>query len=471
MLASFLQNGAKRLMGVRHIHPPYNSVFENGTKPLVIVGNNSVLFSTLDALKRFGSEKYKGITFVYPPFWLDGIHKDYKDLAWGQTMYGLPRTVRERFHKIRPHYPEDKPIMWGDYQAVREEALNELTKYPNVNMIKGSPSSVDDANKMWRINFLQRNEPCFIDKNSVFYGLFTKPFIPKQFEGARPHVEIYALPRTEIPKKMIVVGHGLSVIWLLRDFPTCEFINFKLPGEKFLKIASNADVDIEEAIESGRLKIFDADQYELHTTTNTSFGYISKKNKSEAVVEPLPLYLATGLVTDHNIFRLIPNTQKFLFPQFDEQLKRFIYSPGQLEKGLEARNFVATRDVFPGALAGKYTFIMNLSDNVGWTANPMFYYSKSHHEALKELAREHNLELRIDYFDALDKKIETLEKPLNSTQSIALYLEIFNEICKNATSIEVQTFKKVLENFFEQPGQENSSTPVFAEHERRKKHV
>ena len=428
----------------RHIHSPLYFA-EGKADRLVIVGNNSMLFATLNSLKHHGSKQYPPITFIYPAFWLDNIHKDYYDLNWGQTVYGLPKIVRDMFFKYRPNYPQDTFIRWHEYQEIRNKSLEELFNNFHIESHKKEPKTITKSkSEQWIINF-GFNDSIEVPKNSFFYGWYRKHLLTHGISNT--HTKLYTLPRNEVPNPMFIIGHGLSLVWLLKHFPEHEIINFKKPDEQTPNVPANKDVSVDQEIKKGRLKIYTSDKYEAVTNETGQIGNIVNIKTGEVVFSSgIPIFAATGLMPEHNIFKLLPEEQKILMPIFDQN-GELIAPKDEATKELIKDIFTAPKNTPLGSLPQSYIYLMNLTNNMRWTSEPMFYYSQNQAECLKNNAKNFGIELHINFFDAIDEKVMALENALGYEQSITLYLDVFKTIY-SPTDIEELKFKECLQNTF-----------------------
>ena len=428
----------------RFIHPPLYFA-KDKTSKLVITGHNSMLFATFDALKYYGKEKYPPITFFYTGFWLDNIHPDYYNLDWGQTVYGLPKTVRDIFFQYRPHYPQDKFIKWYEYQEVRNKVRKELCNNFGIEVYENEPTSItNNKNNQWTINF-GSNKEIQVPNDSFFYGWYRKPLLTHGISN--PHTKLYTLPIVDVPNPMFIIGHSLSLVWLLKHFPNHKIINFKKPGEQTPKVPANRDIDVDEEIKKGRLEIYTSDKYETVTNKTGEIGNILNSETGKLVFPSgIPIFAATGVIPEHDVFKSIPQEQKILMPVFDQDGK-LIAPNDDKTKSLVQDAFTAPKNLPLGSLPQSYIYLMNLTSNMSWTSEPMFYYSQSQSERLRDRAKAFGIELRIEYFDAVDERVMALENALNPEKSMELYQNEFQKIY-SPTDIELSQFNECLRDVF-----------------------
>ena len=209
----------------RKFHNPLH--IPKGVDEMVVLGNNSILFTATAVLNQFGRKPYPRITWIYPTFWLDRVHSDYMDLDWGQTIYGMPNDFRKTFMRYRPNYPETKFIQWHEFQEARMRAIEELQSQPDFHIHQGEPVAVEDKDKSYEI-ILQKDHSGRVSMflNRVFFitGIDCHSMVCPMFPA---HTILYEMPRNEVPKSIIVLGHGLSLMWLLKHFPNTQIISVK----------------------------------------------------------------------------------------------------------------------------------------------------------------------------------------------------------------------------------------------------
>lgn len=427
--------------GRRFIHTPK---FHAQTPRLVVVGNNAMLFATLDALNHHGADLYPNIDYVYPKFWLDDLHPEYFGLDWGQTMYGLPRTVRIRLQAKYPNYPENAYLRWGDFRDLRMRTLEELSKHKNVTLHMNEPVNIEPTAHGWNLS-LATGKELSVPPKSFFYWWYRKPRIGHGMSNS--HTLLYTMSRTLVPNPMIIVGQGLSLVWLLKHFPEHTFINIKRPGAKIPHIPVNKDVDIEYEIKRGRLQVFTSDKYETVTDPTGVLGNIVEVATGEMMFKSgMPIFAAAGVIPDHNICKKIPRNQIVLMPDINTHGELLGPDDAKVRFLLRDR-FVAPADLLTGSLSQSYTFFMDLTDNMDWTSEPMFFYTKSRAERIKNHVDAWGISLTVRYFDAIDDKIGSLDNPLNFEQALNLYIEIFKTMY-SPSDIDTMKFKKCLQEFF-----------------------
>lgn len=426
----------------RLIHAP---PFHNKTPRLVIVGNNTMLFAAVDALSHHGRDKYPPITFFYPPFWLDSVHRDNMDFDWGQTAYGLPRMVRKRFLSIHPGYSEEKRILWKEFQALRMHALDELAKYRNVELHMCQPETITPFEDQWKIS--TGKQDLFVPKQSFFYWWFRKP--KKVDRLSHSHTLLYQMPRILVPSHAIIIGHGPALAWVLKHFKDLVVINVKRPDSTLPDIPINKDIDLKEEIKRGRLKLYNTNEYRVVTDPSGTLGNILKIATNEVeFLHGTPIFSAAGMYSDHSICSVIPRDQIVILPELDHH-GRPVINPDAKTKALLDDIFIAPKNVrVPGSLPHGYPFIMSVTDNTEWTAEPMVYYGTNHAQRIKDAAKSIGISLSMRYFEKIDDTIISMSDPLSLDSAIAMYIRVCKEMC-DVTDIDIKKFEQCLLSMFQ----------------------
>lgn len=416
-----------------------------GTKEVVVVGHNSAMFASLESLRyhRERGQRYPKVTHVHPPFWLDRVHPDHLNFHWGQTIYGLPKAARRVFLKQRPHYPEDAYIRWGEFQDTRYAALKELENEYDVTVHQVQPEEIAEQNDRWVLRATNGLEISF-PMESFIYGWYRTPKLPEIIH--RPHVDLYTLPRNEVPDEFIVVGHGLSLVWLLKHFPNSKIYNYKLPYDELPIIPSNMDINIKEEIRKGRLVLCTLADFKLEVVDGVQGALTSRKTDKPAHRSTLPIYAATGFLPQVALFKNIPDEQKVLMPDYDEQGRLKLPNDSETLR-LDQDAFVAAQNLPMGSLPQSYTYLMNLTRNIEWTTEPMFYYRRSQYELVKKAAHDVGIDIDLSFFDDLDERVQAMANPLNPERAQKLYCEVFERVYK-PTDIERRKFTGCIEKLF-----------------------
>lgn len=444
MTRSLLLSEANRFN--RFIH--HSRDLPKKTKELILYGNNSLLFSAHEAFLKHGLNKQYKITIINSPFWLMHTHDDFLNENWGQKLYGLSGPARRLLLSHQPHYPIDRFVTWGDYKVLLQQLIQQLKETPKVEIHDGRIQSIIKQNSDWLIT-LDTQKQIITDKNSFFYG-WTRfprsikiPFADNSDVIEIPsHTILYSKALAQHPKEIIVLGHGLSVVWLLKHFPSMRVITIRQIGDKLPDVPSNKDVNISQELQNGRLIIIDkTPDIELNIDLN-GYAEIYHKNDSDSYLYRAPIYSASGFVPDHSVFAHIPETHKLLMPIF-EPGKNLNHSEISLKKD----KFIAPKNTPPGSSPHSGTILMELTNNMTWADEPMSYFSEHQHERLFQHLKDIGIQIDSQFFAKIDEEVIELENALSAQESIELYTKYFYDLY-NPTPEEKKLFTQVIENLF-----------------------
>jgi hypothetical protein len=432
---------------VRRIHaPPFH--LNAQTQRIVIAGNNAMLFAAADILKHFGRHNFPTIDFFYTGFWMDRVrldHDHYGNLNWGQTPYGLPKMVRERLFKINPDFPEDKYVPWSLFQSVRQHAMQELQAYKDVNFHFGKPEKIAQ-NKDGTYSIFCNNNETLAPANSWFYWWFREPRPVNK--SCIPHTELYTMQKHELPEIVIVVGRGLSLVWLLDHMPShMRIINIASPESQITQLPVNSHINIEQAARTERLKVYTTDRYRLIPNDAGTIGNILDLENGRMVFpQGFPIYVAAGLQPDHRTCAQIPADKILLIPHIG--LRGELIAPRDPKTlSLFEDKFIAARDVATGSLPHAYSVLMYLTNNIDWTADPSKYLNHPMAELLKTSAQSSGIDLRLEFFDRIDARIGSLDHPLNFEKALQIYIDEFKKI-QPGNDILIRQFIECLYTIF-----------------------
>jgi hypothetical protein len=424
----------------RRIHNPV--FIPDHVSRILIAGNNSIFFAALQAMELHGAHNYPKITLLATDFWLDKVDmQEYGQLHWGQTALSFPFYVRRMFQDYRPHYPMNKFVTWADYQQLRLIALEKLNQNPNIELLYGNPQSVNKTQEGYHLSTEQQT--IALPDSTYFYLWYRIPRLPASVTQA--HTLLYETPRAEIPKKIIVIGHGLSIVWLLKHFPELTIVNIKLKNDRLPTIPSNASVDLEKEIRSGRLVIHETSKVELLMDADMKNGAILSRN-TDMILHEGPVYGATGLEPEYHKFNAINPKQKLSMPIFDRD-QNLIGPRDEEMVRLIDDTFLAPKNVALGSMPHSFMSLMELTKNISWTAEPMLYFKESAYYRLSQIAENKGLILDMSFFNALDTIITELDDANNHDASLAIYRKVYQETYK-ATQLELTIFDTVLDEYF-----------------------
>lgn len=209
---------------------PYRELhtFEGKTRPEVVIGNNAILISTLASLyahnRQFERNIHAQLRLIAPRFWIDYVHADHYQNYWGQTTQEIPRFMREIFKNRYKDQDPDAFITWQQFIQIRSDVTTMLEHEFSVPVYHGKPN----------IKMLDDNRYEFTVEDPISKSRFIMPRDVFVYDWHRDfavdrhlhpdidqisHTILYRFPKHAVPRTIIVLGDGESVIWLAAHFP------------------------------------------------------------------------------------------------------------------------------------------------------------------------------------------------------------------------------------------------------------
>jgi hypothetical protein len=361
-------------------------------KPVIVIGNNTALFAVLASLQSHGTEKHPHLHLICPSFWLDFIHPYYWNEKWGQSVTGIPKMARDMFLNMYPTYAKNKFITWGQMQELRQTALHLIEHHYHIPIYHGDPNIKRLADGRFEIyikNSSDQDKKLDMPSDTQFYFWYKIPNL-HELEGIRqsPSTDLYQMHPSEIPedKDLVVLGDGLSVIWLAKFFANTStkrnIICIKPKSGKLnLNVPSNACVDPKRII-----------------TLNTNESIIKVSPEDPRMVRvyskvyqkefPGFFYSAIGSEIPYHLVKEVPQNQ--------------LMSPSQWIPSA----WIAPKNIPRGSLMESILQWFAITNNLDWGAEPQSYHSAANQFNL--FVKQHfSSQLRIDekYFDTLDAVI------------------------------------------------------------------
>lgn len=258
---------------------------------------------------KYGQNVHRKVGYVNHGDWLDIVDKRHLSNPWGQKASDFPLKVQRLIADANPglDIKEDKLLTWGNMTNLKQYTLQKIEEEFGVDIINGQivasgvhqtdtgifvPVALEGAGKPSKtIEF-------HLPKDTFLYYMVST--FRKPFDAPCPsHTELYTLPEDKLPKKVLVVGVGLSAAWLARDFPGIDFIFLKRPQDSpaFSPLT-------EDWTKRPNVQILDASRDDILISDS---GLASVRGS-----EPLPIYAATGTM------RVMPSFQEGKHPCFKE---------------------------------------------------------------------------------------------------------------------------------------------------------
>ena len=231
----------------------------NELKPEIVIGSHASVFALLATLARHGKEAHPDVRLIYPGSWFDHFHPDHNNKEWGQTVLGLPKIARDLFASIYPTHSNNDYVKWEQLREVKNATLELLTTVYEVPIYYGEPSievSLQDGFKIRLIDLNSEESYEFFTPSQTHFYLWHR--IPRKHQlmaiPQRPSTEIYQISTSLLPHDIdiVVLGAGLSVVWLAKHFatPTRKIVCLKRESDQLdTSIPANRLVDYEKIIQ------------------------------------------------------------------------------------------------------------------------------------------------------------------------------------------------------------------------------
>lgn len=396
----------------------------------VVLANNAGLFGTYWSLMNHDHDDHKKVTVIQLPFWLDKVHPQYHSLDWGQTTLGFHRFIRGILKILHPNFPSDKYVTWKMILEAKAFVIEQIKKCPDIQYQDLSDYDIDALYENQFSVVSEENQFSFKHKQNTLLSLPRDSFFYNWARVARkhtsnqypsiPHTTLYNLPPTKIPQEILVLGSGLSTIWLKKHFNDTQIFvlvsdrNVSLP-----RIPNNDGAAYKDII----LVTLD----ELLIKDDGSFVIpkgISSKLSSDRVIPHERFLTAIGLMPASQLTANIPDKQKLEIP---ENL---------------VGKWIAPKNIPVGSLAQSLARFFEETENFRDTFEMQFSHSNIA-EQIRSKLHDSGIAINDNFFDTLETRIRTLANPVSSDLELNMFIEIFNE-ANNPSTSERSEFKKCI---------------------------
>lgn len=416
----------------RRAIPSTSSVVTRGLHKLdpkwgeVVIGNNAALFATLFALQEHGRALHPNLTIFYPNFWMDLVLECNNHRQWGQTIFGLPKFIRNIFRRLYPAHPIDQYITWEQMQGLRYEVIDRLQEEMNVPFIYGEPEfevlpsgkhimhaldggvtrSIPMNNKTHYYNWYRRHRAHSFGEDIAQVGqhaLYSSAYADSK----------------NVPKNIILYGTGLSVAWAERDFPNSNIYSLRSdPQYTVPRIPAN-----EGQVNFDRIHYIEKHEATvLSEAQGTNLVSVSGGGLSQTIQGGLFLAAGfdpvrvTGVLSSDNTLR---DDRATYLPESEKSSK-----------------FVGTLNEPTNGLMDSFVTWLELTNNLQIGLEPLHFHRKvgdewydyipeSLPDILIREAKKVDIELTIAYFDELEVEIKKMANPCDELSNWHLHLEIF----------------------------------------------
>lgn len=399
----------------------------------VVIGNHSAVLAALTVLNNHSRSRYGKVSVIVPPFWLENVHLEYLDLPWGQNISDLPWQAREIFKALYPNHPEDQLLNWRQAIHLRAEALKRLSDYCTI--IYGKPEPLVKGKEGWEmlIQTETSTEKLFFSKETHFYntyrvaaGFIEKPR-PVETEEAIPHTDLYRLPKQSI-SNTIVIGSGLSVQWVRRDFIGCPVVVVaKLPLPNTPETQNIPD----------GVAVYDKETVDIIRVDGTNRFKLINRADGKELFEGIVAY-ATG-------FRFATEITESV-SEIDSQNLHAIMPNGSKELMLVgADEWNSAKKTPIGSLLQAVQLWMLRTQNVELLDLNSFHAPGFPKEFTAYMVK-HNIHLNLDFFESLREQFRSRAHSPTEPETVKIFLQAFKPIASSDEEKEKQ-FEKTLYQF------------------------
>lgn len=392
--------------------------------PEVVAGSFTAIFAAMASYIQHGAAFHSDLTFICTKFWLDTVAPCYLNKEWGQTEDGLPFVAREMFKDIYPNHAEDELITWRQIQELRLTGLHTLEKTLKIPVYYGDPVFTQLDNKQFKVDITGgKQHTSFITGQNTHFYIWNKQ--PKKYyiHGVlqRPLTDIYQYPPDAFPNDMdiIVVGGGLSVIWLAKHFATPDTTR-RIICLKHSNVQLIKDVPANDSVDYSRIITIDLDKADIHLAQDDPhFAVIYSREHNRTFKGPF--FSAIGVETpEHHL----PISQ--------------LTSPDQWL----ARRWISAKNIPIGSLMESIARWFAITDNLKWGFEPQSYHEAT--DFFNDLLKTHfspELNMDIRYLNALGNAVLGLANPVPESKLKGFLTQIYRDVY-NPTDLQLTLFEK-----------------------------
>jgi hypothetical protein len=430
-----------RNFSVRTHRVPHNQLFsarqqrrylKHFAKPKdeVLIANHSGLYLAYAALKIHSKEYHPRLKIIVPEFWLTKIDKRHNELDWGQTPLGIPWYIRQVFQKHYPKHQNNQLIKWGQVNELRWHILEQLEEF-GAELYFGIPKITKQHNG-YQINV---DDASFnVPLDTCFYNSFQVPDIDHDLGKKLPkrsHVNLYYLSKSEVPKTIVVIGGGRSVVWLAKHFPETLIACIKYKDSKLPLFKGEEELDNilefpREYFKSGDFKAkLDKDTGKVKIVDN-------KHNKFNFIGE---FYCAIGLKRLKEITLEVSAEDLLIYP-------------------LHGIEWVAPEFETPrGSLIETSLRWGKLTDNFNWINEYYCYHPDYFMEYFTSEMKKSAIYIDPSFYICLKEEINLKHKALTIKQIVELYQKCYlkfyskTDHANNTLDEDLEKIKIVIQQF------------------------
>lgn len=175
---------------------------------------------------------HQNLTIFQSQPWFEKVDQRFlNQRSWGFRLADYPKPVQKLFEECSPDIGDPKAhLRWKDVIALNQHILKKLVQAGVV--VKSEEVDIPSIRRTLTGILIPTTTMSAPDKSLIvpmdthFYvaGL-RQPRIP--FPGCMTIEQLFALSLQDVPKKIVLIGAGLSSAWAVTRFPECEFLILK----------------------------------------------------------------------------------------------------------------------------------------------------------------------------------------------------------------------------------------------------
>lgn len=220
----------------------------------IIIANYSGVLTCYDLVFNNLWQPVARVILIILPFWLDSVHESRLETLWGQNFREFPQSISRLLLQLDPQIKNQERLTFRQVQLLRRACIGSLKEKGHFKVIEGkceylqlmrekvkrepSPlpleafrTSIKAIDRLSGVKVYNRIEYLKIrmeqgkeylyelrPENKV-YDFSQQPVNDKAHPFLPPQTQLYQLPKGHEPENIIVLGAGLSAIWVKEQAP------------------------------------------------------------------------------------------------------------------------------------------------------------------------------------------------------------------------------------------------------------
>ncbi len=185
----------------------------------VFVANYSGVITCYDLLHHPQLDHTQQNLLIVQPFWLDDVHDQRLDSAWGQHVTEFPVHVRDLLIELFPDIATQERVTFRQIKALRAECVQRLKDSGEFRVIEGGVTRLERSEEglLTVHSELEDVQTFQLAADARVYNFSQRarsdrgmPFVPSQ-------TEVYGQEIGREPSRAIILGAGLSAVWFLEQ--------------------------------------------------------------------------------------------------------------------------------------------------------------------------------------------------------------------------------------------------------------